>query len=212
MEKYQKIDEKFRNLLCDVFSNYFIWKYLREYINEWNETSKLIDDRYSEFFVPVLFALEDRFLLGLANLLDKNNANEDRKVICIYELLEFVEDIHLKDKISEDLRSLEIFRNKFLKWRNKILAHKDYWLAINWYEDFTKKYSSNFWDIYNVMISLWEIYDSIHNTILEKNISTDFTILEDTSIGLRKLFIDLQYFVPKTENERIEQMMKINGI
>lgn len=212
MEKYQKIDEKFRNLLCDVFSNYFIWKYLREYINEWNETSKLIDDRYSEFFVPVLFALEDRFLLGLANLLDKNNANEDRKVICIYELLEFVEDIHLKDKISEDLRSLEIFRNKFLKWRNKILAHKDYWLAINWYEDFTKKYSFNFWDIYNVMISLWEIYDSIHNTILEKNISTDFTILEDTSIGLRKLFIDLQYFVPKTENERIEQMMKINGI
>lgn len=211
MEKYKKIDEKFRNLLCDVFSNYFIWKYLREYVNAWSETSKLIDDRYSEFFVPVLFALEDRFLLWLANLLDKNTPNEDRKVICIYELLEFIENNHTKVKINNNLKSLEIFRDKFLKWRNKILAHKDYWLAINWYEDFTKKYSSKFWEIYDVMIQLWIIYDDIHNAVLETNISTEFTVMEDATRGLGKLFIDLQYFVPKTDNERIEQMMKIDG-
>ena len=196
MDKYQKIDKKFKDLLCDVFSNYYIWKYLREYVNKWNETSKLIDVRYSEFFVPVLFALEDRFLLGLANLLDKKIDNEDRKVICIYELLEFVDDSFAKDEIKKSLETLGIFRNKFLKWRNKILAHKDYNLVINWYISFTQEYSSKYHEIYDAMILLWEIYDNIHSAVLRVNSSTDFQLLEYSDTWLSKLFFDLEYFVP----------------
>jgi hypothetical protein len=69
-DDFFKLNKRFQDLLLSVFYDYLLWKYIRDCINEKSEIATLINDRYSDFFIPVLIALQERFLLHLANLFD----------------------------------------------------------------------------------------------------------------------------------------------
>ncbi|MDD4530767.1 MAG: hypothetical protein PHO80_04445, partial [Candidatus Gracilibacteria bacterium] len=117
-EDFSKISKKFFDLLCETFGNYYLWERIREFINSKSETANFIDERYKEFFVPVLFALQDKYMLLLANLLDSEKEDKDKKVISIYELLLFVGENDRKI-IDLKLEKLNKEKKKLSKWRNK---------------------------------------------------------------------------------------------
>ncbi len=200
---FSKISKNFLDLLCETFWNYYLWERIREFINSKSETANFIDERYKEFFVPVLFALQDKYMLLLANLLDSEKENKDKKVISIYELLLFVGENDRKI-IDLKLEKLNEEKKKLSKWRNKYIAHKDYTLWIKGYNDFTKKYHLNFTDLYNMMLILWEVYDDIIY-IVDKNPWNDFSDIKDSyEVWFNKLINDIKYFIPVNEDEIIK--------
>lgn len=206
-DDFFKLNKRFQDLLLSVFYDYLLWKYIRDCINEKSEIATLINDRYSDFFIPVLIALQERFLLHLANLFDWVKLDKDKKVISIYELLEFIPSEKKKNSINKKLEKLLPLKTKLIKWRNKYIVHKDYELQINWYEKFIKKNKMSFDKIYELMIKLWKIYDEIYNSVNKRGKKiTLFPLFTDLWIG--KLFNDIKYFVPKTDKERMKIISK----
>lgn len=204
---FEKLNKKFYNLLCWVFSDYYLWLSMRDFFNLWTDTSKFMGNRYKEFFVPVLFALQDKFMLGLANLLDWIKKSTDKKVVSIFELLEFVENKEDKLSIIEILNNNDKIKNKLFKWRNKSIAHKDYKLWIEGYENFIKEYHLEFNDIFKIMIKTWEVYDKIYNSVNNTKQMTGFDSLNN-NFWFQKLINDIKYFVPINDDERILLMTK----
>jgi hypothetical protein len=146
-------------------------------------------------------------LLHLANLFDWVKLDKDKKVISIYELLEFIPSEKKKNSINKKLEKLLPLKTKLIKWRNKYIVHKDYELQINWYEKFIKKNKMSFDKIYELMIKLWKIYDEIYNSVNKRGKKiTLFPLFTDLWIG--KLFNDIKYFVPKTDKERMKIISK----
>lgn len=205
---FEKLSKKFYDLLCEAFWNYYLWKEIRDFFNNKTDTSNFMDERYKEFFVPILFALQDKVILLLSNLLDWFKENNDRKVVSIFELIEFL-DIEERKKIDVYLKRLEENKNKLFKWRNKVIAHKDYTLWIQGYDDFIKKYYLKFDDIFKIMLDLWKIYDNVVNITNKTKQSTLFSWIKNlSSIGFNKLINDIKYFVPIDNDERIKIISK----
>lgn len=201
-----KLPERFKDLFVSTLNDYYIWLELRNQIdNSSKEFLQMINERYTTFLVPVMWALQDRWLLWLANLFDDTREkSHDQKVISVYELINAIEDTgkreHAETLLTESKPSIHKLRN----WRRKSLGHKDLKMNLYGYDNFTKENELPFTDAYQLLLKLWQVYNNLPNVI--PNI---FDWMQASSTDwVRQLFWDLKHFVPRIQEEKVEILLK----
>ena len=144
------------NNVDNIYNAFYLWKNLQ------NAKYNSIYNRYKYFWGIAISSVQLNWLLGIPKLFEESK-NEKNEVISIPFLLKFIPKGEDKKKIKKEIDDQKPILENFKKWRNKILAHQDKFVADN-IKDFYKKNPIKGVQVEKLLSSIAKIIGMIEST------------------------------------------------